>query len=352
MVRGREAKVSPDQRKTQHSAQPVASTHITALPVLQLQRTIGNQAAERLLRSHVHQATLKISRPGDIYEQEAERVAEDVIRMPAPTLQLQRKDAGPMSPADAGAPAPTPADTACKAKPIDLTKIPGVMDAKGWARGAALMRRWFANPPAIAPAYGASDTMTIKMAWVLGFSRAKTVYDSIFKDKIYVNIPAQGEIAKLLKLLGKDKGGTFDFAKPVTALDPTYYINHRAVTDGIFGTLDDMAAALANFDLRAVVSGIVEKEAGKDGAPDRFKVSITEVGVYVQDSYDFEGSQQLGCWNVCTNDVGKISCGGGEYVSNEDFRNWRTANAKGGDFLVYSDVLATSLKSPEAFYLP
>ncbi|MCF6155911.1 MAG: DUF4157 domain-containing protein [Candidatus Brocadia sp.] len=49
-----------------------------------LQRTIGNQAVQRLLKGvggHI-QAKLKIGPPNDIYEQEADRVAEQVMRMP------------------------------------------------------------------------------------------------------------------------------------------------------------------------------------------------------------------------------------------------------------------------------
>jgi hypothetical protein len=45
----------------------------------------------------------------------------------------------------------------------------------------------------------------------------------------------------------RDKGGVFDFAKPVTALDPEYYINHRdigALTD----PLDDLLASLNDLD--------------------------------------------------------------------------------------------------------
>lgn len=60
---------------------------VPAHPILQLQRTIGNRAVQRLLRSRTLQAQLAISQPGDIYEQEADRVAEEVIRMPAPAVQ-------------------------------------------------------------------------------------------------------------------------------------------------------------------------------------------------------------------------------------------------------------------------
>lgn len=50
--------------------------------ILSLQRTVGNQAVERLLKSGVIQAKLKIGTPGDIYEREADRVAEQVMRIP------------------------------------------------------------------------------------------------------------------------------------------------------------------------------------------------------------------------------------------------------------------------------
>ncbi len=57
--------------------------------ILQLQRTAGNQAVQRLIKSRALQAKLKISQPGDIYEQEADRVAEQVMRMPEPKIQRQ-----------------------------------------------------------------------------------------------------------------------------------------------------------------------------------------------------------------------------------------------------------------------
>lgn len=52
--------------------------------ILHLQRTIGNQAVQRLLRGNAGaiQTKLAINRPGDAYEQEADRVAEQVMRMP------------------------------------------------------------------------------------------------------------------------------------------------------------------------------------------------------------------------------------------------------------------------------
>ena len=57
--------------------------------ILYLQRTIGNQAVQRMVRSGALQAKLRIGQPRDVYEQEADRVADAVMRMPKPQVQRQ-----------------------------------------------------------------------------------------------------------------------------------------------------------------------------------------------------------------------------------------------------------------------
>ena len=49
--------------------------------ILALQRTAGNQAVQRLLRSGTIQAKLTVNPPDDAYEREADHVAEEVMRM-------------------------------------------------------------------------------------------------------------------------------------------------------------------------------------------------------------------------------------------------------------------------------
>jgi hypothetical protein len=51
---------------------------------VELQQSIGNQAVQRLIRSPYIQSKLKVSTPGDQFEQEADRVADTVMRMPEP----------------------------------------------------------------------------------------------------------------------------------------------------------------------------------------------------------------------------------------------------------------------------
>ena len=61
--------------------------------IIHLQQTIGNQAVQRLMRSKARngaikngiQTKLKVSQPGDAYEQEADRVADEVMRMSTPS---------------------------------------------------------------------------------------------------------------------------------------------------------------------------------------------------------------------------------------------------------------------------
>jgi len=60
--------------------------------ILFLQRTIGNQAVQRLIKSGALQAKLMIGQPGDVYEQEADRVADAVMRMPEPGVQRQAEE--------------------------------------------------------------------------------------------------------------------------------------------------------------------------------------------------------------------------------------------------------------------
>ena len=51
--------------------------------VAQLQTRFGNRAVQRLLAAHTVQARLNVGPSNDPYEQEADHVAQQVMRMPA-----------------------------------------------------------------------------------------------------------------------------------------------------------------------------------------------------------------------------------------------------------------------------
>jgi len=77
--------------KTKKTATPVAQMQRRAADassashsLLGLQSSVGSQAVQRLLGSDYFQAKLQISSPGDPFEQEADHVADKVMRMPEP----------------------------------------------------------------------------------------------------------------------------------------------------------------------------------------------------------------------------------------------------------------------------
>lgn len=64
----------------QHRATEKPPDRAAAHPILGLQQKVGNQALGRLLRAGVIQAKLRVGQPNDRYEQEADRVAERVLK--------------------------------------------------------------------------------------------------------------------------------------------------------------------------------------------------------------------------------------------------------------------------------
>ncbi len=88
MAEGTKLTAKTPEAKKENSASQIKKTNSSPSisssvdHILFLQRTVGNQAVEKLLKSGVIQAKLTIGQPGDIYEQEADRIAEQVMRMP------------------------------------------------------------------------------------------------------------------------------------------------------------------------------------------------------------------------------------------------------------------------------
>ena len=83
------ASLTTDESRARNSAaqrpKPTIAPRVSS-PVDQislLQRTVGNRGVERLLRFGLIQAKLKVNEPGDSYEQEADRIAGQVLATPA-----------------------------------------------------------------------------------------------------------------------------------------------------------------------------------------------------------------------------------------------------------------------------
>lgn len=108
------AVVTPASRRA--ALGPVAQLSSPAPAVLEMRQAFGNQAMQRLLRSGAVQAKLTVNEPGDQCEQEADRVAEQVMRMREP--QVLERAAIP------GSSSPTPIQRVCRECEEELSGRP------------------------------------------------------------------------------------------------------------------------------------------------------------------------------------------------------------------------------------
>jgi hypothetical protein len=237
-----------------------------------------------------------------------------------------------------------------------LDNIPKVMRKKGWRLGAQLMETWFSRPLAIAPAYSRPVTDVIKMEdWALGFPRANKVWHSILEEKAWTENYARTEIGGMLLrngyLIGKYPAKPFgDLSQPAVEVHKNHinYFNvgygmtrepkGRIPNDSWF-IVDDLTAALGRFAFWMAVAGTIEPIQPNFS----YRATIQEIGVYIKDSYDFEGYQYLGSWS--DDDFSLMGNDDTDGIYNETFRGFRERSGKGGDFLVFSDVIRMPLDS-------
>jgi hypothetical protein len=101
-----------------------------------LQRTVGNRAVERLLRFGLIQAKLKVSEPGDSYEQEADRISGHVLATPARSgvggAGQIRRDAGQSRGETATAPSSVQHALASPSKPLEPALRRDMEQNFGW----------------------------------------------------------------------------------------------------------------------------------------------------------------------------------------------------------------------------
>jgi hypothetical protein len=235
----------------------------------------------------------------------------------------------------------------------DLRMIPLVMRKYNWTRGARLMEIWQSRPVAISnpergTGYGTPVTDVITMDWALGFRRARVVYDSIIRDQLWLEDYAKKEIGGMLLrnglLMGDYKPKPFgDLSKPATEVHKNHidYFKVSYEMQDFSVIIDDIVAALGRFAFWVAVAGTIAPIVPNA----KYQVKIEELGLYIKDSYDFDGDQYLGSWSddrfsfdTTPDDMMR--------VTNETFRDWRATFGLGGDFLVFSDVRREKVDKP------
>ncbi|MBU8546338.1 MULTISPECIES: DUF6402 family protein [Roseomonadaceae] len=233
-----------------------------------------------------------------------------------------------------------------------LTEIPEIMLAQNppWTVAAALQKRWFGGAPQIYPAVGEPDTTTVTMKWLLGHDRMKSFYDeNIITPRIWQTPNSEAILVKRLRDQGAipATGRTVTFGNicaPTNILEKSYFQSLAYKTNKLKDPLDDVFGALGSFNFRFLASGRLEKLNNTNCV-----VTVESVRVYIQDKYDFDGFQWLGCWSKLLNSVQKLPSPLHTSLTNYDYALWRKIHGKGGDFLVYSDTMLIPEATPWSF---
>ncbi len=267
-------------------------------------------------------------------------------------------------------------------KPFSLRDIPDVMRNKlNWPIAAKFQENWF-NSLAFEIK---SDTMksgryyddrktdpahldedTIKMEWALKFPRANEKYLEL--EKRALSNAAIKELTR--KLIENEmvphRGWTAaKFGVPgmrAAELDETCQCNFIECVWGAKAPLDELLGALGDFTMKVAAGGTIRGR----------RVTIERVGFYIRDTFEFMDhwargmvlSQPLGWWgaNGAYMEPAKLAELYGDCfvhdncaflrVTNESYREYRAKYGKGGDFIVYSDVLWKDLEKPQTILIP
>lgn len=265
-----------------------------------------------------------------------------------------------------------PTDTPPKQVVIErlaLTRLPAAMRSMGWDTAAALMQRWFDSPawqmpdewkkPKTQPAPMSlsavhCDDSIVKMAWAMKFERCRAAI-AMAESRL----TTENGVKQLKDMLKKAnwsgtgllKLGSRNMSAP--QMDALSQINVAPLGD-FRDVLDDMYGALGKATVKVGVVGYAFSEENPYTKQVRYLFRVEDLGFYIRDNYDFKGFQYLGTWTedrVLTKTetvltmtahgqvIIRLKDGPFAAVTNGDFREYRNKTDKGGDFVIYSDIL-------------
>ncbi|QWZ47941.1 DUF6402 family protein [Enterobacter bugandensis] len=255
---------------------------------------------------------------------------------------------------------------------IDM--IPDAMRNMGWEMAPKLMEHWFS----ISPAYSFDKSSknefldsdarilsssivndkVITMAWAIQFEQVAAGIQLLKKN--WNTIKSRNVLRKRLVELGCDTKSfsTIGMTNDVKILDSTAQVNFQRIGNKT-DTINDWYGAVGNANLKVCIRGSVIS------ANEKLSVHVDALGFYLKDTYDFLDDDKfgidipecLGVWGksrvlnkteTASYMTSYTSGGFGilvrQYsgfvpVFNSDFRKWQEKHGKGGDYIVFSDVL-------------
>jgi hypothetical protein len=246
-------------------------------------------------------------------------------------------------------------------------KVPGILLARGpgWEVGSRFLDTWFDGPRRSKDSSISGIDWTLPIvndisydtSWLINPANAANnrvinAYTWITNPAILTTPNARLELKSLMDARFETNPGatTLLISRNWPAIGIRNYhkqhIQSRAITsDFVTGPIDQITAAMGNFSLYLVPKGTVTR------TQNTYNVSINAVAVHASDSFDFNGTQPLGCWALPSN-VLQLWLPGYECLFNSSFRYYRRMKARGGDFNVFFSPITIPLPSPINLTLP
>ncbi len=247
---------------------------------------------------------------------------------------------------------------------MGISAIPAAMRQMGWTVSAALMDRWFASPGWAMPEewkqqggqplatripIAHRDTQIVSMEWAAKYARARSAISTLM-EKI-PTAPTILQLKRRLSTLAHDGTGVLQLGHPgmsAIQLEDMCQVNFQAFGNS-WDIMDDMYGALGRATMKMAFVG----RAIRAGATEPYRFRLAHVGLYIRDNYDFNDDQPLGIWTESgvlnkSEMVANLFLDAlafdwhGEPIgqaSNRSFRDFRARTGRGGDFVLYSDVL-------------
>jgi hypothetical protein len=257
-----------------------------------------------------------------------------------------------------------------------LPEVEKIMRVRGLEVGARLQHRWLtgrANRLIGDPDDGnGSDRPlaieTVSMDWALRFARAQSMFKELQDSDAVLSSKGQKRLRELIdQRFSQSQGARIRFGEfPEGRAREQYYVARASLdlAEAYTAGMDDLNAALGRFEMYGIPAGVATLTEQM-----RVRVEVDSIGVYIADSFDFEGEQPLGRWRVPDEaEMGTIGSDPSQdkhgqmrsicpeewvYLSNWVYRMYRTESGQfGEDFLVYSDIKVVGLTPVLVFDYP
>jgi hypothetical protein len=219
-----------------------------------------------------------------------------------------------------------------------------------------------------------TNTTMFTWEWLEKFKKAREGEDDL-KNRLHNTAAKNALKSKFEKYLSNDSANrrtshTIQNELNAKALHSDWQYQRKSINYVPFDNIDDLYGSLGSFGLYAAVTKFtITKLTNHIITSNQYSIHITEVGIYMRDTYDFNGNQYLGhwsfngldidvaggAWNQQLNDPEKPNVFNTEYkmphwsdvtnnlveaFGNTDYQAYRDKTSTGGDLLLFSDVKA------------